>query len=118
KPQARPSIYLADSSAQAGASSSATGKVVHEGTQVGVKTAKGELLIDPKDGKWTLLDAQNRVIIPPSSIGDATNDNRGRAVVHIEIAKAPDRPAIFYGSGGGMNTPVSLQQTEGRSRVG
>ena len=38
--------------------------------------------------------------------------------MHIEVAKAADKPSFFYGSGGGMNAPALLQQTEGRSRVG
>jgi alpha-glucosidase len=111
KPQARQSIFLADSAAP----SAAGGKVVHEGKLVGVKTAAGELLIDPADGRWTLRNSKGGVIIPLSKIGGATNDSSGRPAVTLEVSWTKDKPPAFYGSGNGV---ASLQQRQGRSRVG
>jgi alpha-glucosidase len=111
KPQAHRSVFLVDPGEQPGV----RGKVVHEGKLIGVKTAAGELLIDPANGEWTLRDRKGGVIIPLSRIGEATNDTAGRPRVALDVKWKKDKPIAFYGSGNGV---ASLQQKQGRSRVG
>jgi len=111
KPQAHRSIFLADAVNQ----SAIHGNVVHEGRLVGVATAVGELLIDPTDGEWTLHDSHGGVIIPLSKIGKETKDNPGKLMVALEVGWKKDKPIALYGSGNDID---SLQQQQGRSRVG
>lgn len=111
KPQAHPSVFLADPAGR----SDVLGKVVHEGKLYGVRAAAGELLIDSGDGRWTLRDGKGGTLIPLSRIGQEKKDTTGKLTVALEVERAMDKPIALYGSGNGI---ASLQQKQGLSRVG
>ena len=37
---------------------------------IGVRTASGELLMNPKSGEWTLENSHGKILIPKHNIGD------------------------------------------------
>src|ERR1700728_3019502 len=59
---------------------------VKEEEWTGVKSAAGELLIDPGNGQWTLRDASGKTLIPPGPIGqDDRNVQTGKQFVELEV---------------------------------
>ena len=79
------------------------------GDEIGVKTAAGELLIDPGSGEWTLVDAKGVTLIPASSLGALSSSST------LTMPIKGTGTVKFYGSGNGV---PSLQQVAIRSRVG
>lgn len=93
------SIFLSD---QVGLTS-VKWKSIRQGSFVGIKTAAGELLIDPATHKWTLENATGQIIIPPCNIGMLVRNN-----VILTYGWEKDEPVTVYGCGNG--TP-ELQQS-------
>lgn len=79
----------------------------HRG-MVGIRTACGELLMNPKNGKWTLADAAGRTLIPADAREDfSAADGSGSVAVAAGWNKG--KPIYVYGCGNGVN---ALQQSE------
>jgi alpha-glucosidase len=76
---------------------------VQQGGYLGIKTAAGELLVDPDTGEWTLKDAKGHTLIPASKIGLVVQNN---VVLTFGWDKAV--PSSVYGCGNGMDR---LQQS-------
>ena len=91
------------------------GEAVTVGNNVGVKTASGELLIDPTSGSWTLLDAQGTALIPHGTLAaiekDAKTNGDG---VTFTLNMGTAQPLQLYGNGNGT---VDLLKTEGNSHM-
>ena len=80
---------------------------------VGVATSAGELLINPKNGEWTLENAKGKTLIPPHVLADfkATEERS----VDIDLGWDKDKPMYVYGCGNGEN---ALEQSNVKTRVG
>jgi alpha-glucosidase len=66
----------------------------------GVKSAAGELLIDPAGGRWTLRDAAGKTLIPPGPLGQLTrNEPTGEPFILMDMGCAWDKPFRVYGCG-------------------
>jgi len=141
KPAPMASTFL-DPSAN---SSLPTWKLIKAGSLVGIKTDAGELLIDPGNGQWTLLDAKGATLIPLSDLGKLNDIPPLPPVINVaaldpnpkphwvelrvpDLSAKPDTSCIdipinlkansspkVYGCGNGAG---SLQQTQGESRTG
>ena len=86
-------------------------RVVKIGRWVGIKTPAGELLVNPGDVSWTLVDAKGITLIPPSSLQDL----RSTDSIDFPIRSKSPAPILFYGCGNGA---PSLEQGTIPSRVG
>jgi alpha-glucosidase len=86
------SIFLADQAGQI----PVTWEPIQQAGFVGIKTAAGELLIDPATRKWTLEDARGQTLIPPCEIGQLIRSN-----VVLNFGWGKDEPVIVYGCGNG-----------------
>ncbi|MGH8022756.1 MAG: TIM-barrel domain-containing protein, partial [Limisphaerales bacterium] len=80
---------------------------------VGVETAAGQLLINPRDGRWTLEDAGGRTLIPRHLLGSFTASDSGS--VELDLGWKAYKPLCVYGCGNGTNT---LEQSQAKTRVG
>ena len=85
--------------------------VKHRG-MVGVRTASGELLMNPQTGEWTLEGPHGKVLIPKHAIGNLSADNSS---VAVSLGWPKDLPISVYGCGNGSN---SLEQTSARTGLG
>src|SRR5690606_3902814 len=88
--------------------------VVQDGKLIGVKTAAGELLADPRNGSWTLRDAKHKVLIPLSAM-PVLSETNGKSSLKVAVEWNPKTPEYVYGCGNGVR---SLWQTNIVSRVG
>jgi len=127
KPRPSSSIFLSDPSGRV----SVPWQLAQSDEWVGVKTPAGELLINPLNGKWTLLDASGRQLISPSEIGKLSQDaNPGQSHVTLAVGwgmnvtltrfltrSGPQDVTVadgwgknvtpsFYGSGNGMGLNI------------
>jgi alpha-glucosidase len=85
---------------------------IHEGRWTGVRTPKGDLLIDPLAAQWTLRDPAGHTLIPPAAI---TETQAATNTLHLQVGCAPDKPFQVYGCGDADN---SLLHTSATSHLG
>lgn len=94
------------------------GQVIHQDGLVGVASAAGKLLIDPRTGRWTLEDPEGGILIPLSELAKATptaTQETGQGTgLDLTLAKKPGSSLQIYGSGNGSPT---LQQTTGNTHL-
>ena len=111
KPRFIPSSFLADTNA----AGSIAWQMVKKHEMVGIRTKTGELLISPRTGEWTLLNAAGKVLIPRHEIG-GLNQNTSSPITNVNIMVGWDRhkPISVYAGGNGVDT---LQQTKTTTRV-
>src|ERR1700677_2594651 len=98
-PMAVPTTFLAETNRD---NSIPWTEVEHRG-MVGIKTAAGELLVNPKNGKWTLQDASGKTLIPLHSLGNyqaITN----QSAVNVTLGWNKHQPVYVYGCGNGTNS--------------
>ncbi len=94
--------------------------VIHEGEIVGIKTAFGELKVDTKQQKWSLIDEKGQPLTDWAAIkstGAEKEANPG-AKFTVEVGASTAKPGpLYYGSG---NDPKlgALTQNEARSHAG
>lgn len=81
---------------------------------VGIETAGGKLLINPKNGEWTLENAEGRTLIPPHVLGNFM-DAAGKGSLELNLGWPGHKPIYVYGSGNGVN---ALEQSRVTTRVG
>lgn len=110
KEQKLESTFLAKSKAD----EKADWTVVRDGKLIGVKTAAGELLADPRNGSWTFRDAKHKVLIPLSAM-PVLSETNGKSSLKVALEWNPKTPEYVYGCGNGVR---SLWQTNIVSRVG
>jgi len=131
-PKPAPSIFLAGSeplmgdgavpdSSKAGApgvilpATKESWEAVTVDDKVGIKTSSGELLIVPKTGVWTLLDAKGESLVAQGTLGILQKDEKtNRERVTFDLRMKNDRLLHLYGSGNGTR---SLLKTEGNSHL-
>ena len=94
-------------------------QVVQQDALVGVGSAAGKLLIDPKTGKWTLEDATGNVLIPSSDLGTPASvqlrDKTQAPGLDLPVSWKGASPVEVYGCGDGSKT---LEQDNVRTRLG
>ena len=124
RPDPAPSVFLATLPRKV------SWRLVRGGDFVGVKTAAGELSINPATGRWTLKDPAGRTIIPSSEIPGLHKAPASRpSQVSLEVGWGANGVPAFYGSGNGMGQEVGsilptvigvecLQQTSVPTHVG
>ena len=109
-PEVVPSTFLVDST-----NATFTGwHEIRRHRMVGIQTVGGELLMNPKNGEWTLENAHGKTLIPRHAIGDF-NTTIGTNSVDLTLGWNKHKPIYVYGSGNGVN---SLEQSNVRTRVG
>ncbi len=126
KPGPSSSIFIAKASKR----TSVPWQMARRGNFVGVKTTAGELLINPDDGQWTLIDSSGRTLIQPSEIGKLSHGAQsGQPHITVPVVWGKSAHPSFYGSGNGMGVdvtsplhtvtgPESLQQTHAHPELG
>lgn len=98
KPHPADSVYLAAIPSDTGS------RNVNENGWTGVKSAAGELLIDPTSGRWTLRDPAGKTLIPPESLGQLTaNDQTTAPFVLLNMGCATGKRFWVYGCGDGAD---------------
>jgi alpha-glucosidase len=108
KPHASQSVYLAPNPGPVAST------IVNVNGWTGVKTAAGELLINPADGLWTLQDAMGKTLIPPGPIGQRTvNQQTGKPFVLLNVGCASGKPFEVYGCGDGADALLQDRATPG-----
>ena len=111
KPRFIPSSFLAD----ANAADSIVWQIVKKHGMVGIRTKAGELLISPRTGEWTLLNAAGKVLIPRHEIGGLNQETSSRNTnVNIMLGWDKHKPISVYACGNGVDT---LQQSKTTTRV-
>ncbi len=108
-PQAAPSIFLANTNS----GNTAPWQEVREHGMWGIRTAAGELLMNPKNGEWALKDATGKILIPRQKIVGFQTTN-GDSSVQTTFGWSK-RPICVYGGGNGTN---SLQQSHATTGLG
>ena len=107
-----PATFLAGTNA---AGSIAWQRVTRSG-MVGVRTKAGELLINPRSGEWTLLNAKEKVLIPRHELGGLIQETLpGNTNVNIMLGWSGQGPITVYGCGNGVN---ALQQSGATTGLG
>ena len=93
--------------------------LLHDGEATGIKTAFGELLVDPDKAAWTLRDAAGATLSDWAPLGKWTEDASGKAgSFQVSAGLSPQVAAPrFYGSGN-MPQRGSLTQTEVNAKTG
>lgn len=85
-------------------------EIVKQGAICGIRTPAGVLLMNPRNGQWTLENSKGEVLIPQHEIGGlAEKDAADKAQVSIELGWDKHKPITVYGSGNGVD---ELQQTK------
>ena len=107
-PQPAPSVFLANTNFQ----NLVLWQPVQEHGLVGIRTAAGQLLMDPQNGEWTLEDAAGRTLIPRHALG---NFKTADASVSLVLGWKKHTPIAVYGCGNGVS---SLQQSKVTTGVG
>jgi alpha-glucosidase len=107
-----PTSFLADTNA----GPSIVWQMVRKHGMVGVRTKAGELLISPRTGEWTLLNATGKVLIPRHELGGLNQETSpGTANVTIMLGWDPHKPISVYGCGNGVDTLQQSKTTTGVS---
>jgi len=109
-PVASPSTFLVDATN----SSFSDWHEVKRHRMIGIQTAGGELLINPKTGEWTLENAEGKTLIPLHVLSDFTASTEERSV-NLTVGWNKHKPAFVYGSGNGAN---ALEQSNVTTQVG
>jgi len=112
KPRFIPTCFLAD----ANAADSIVWQTVKKYGMVGIRTKTGELLISPRTGEWTLLNAAGKVLIPRHEIG-GLNQNTSFPITNVNVMVGWDKhkPISVYGCGNGVDTLQQSKTTTGVS---
>jgi alpha-glucosidase len=106
-----PTSFLAGTNA----AGSMAWQMVGKHGMVGVRTKTGELLISPKTGEWTLLNARGEVLIPRHEMGGLNQESSSRNTnVTIMLGWDRHKPISVYGCGNGVN---ALQQSNAMTRL-
>jgi alpha-glucosidase len=106
KPHFIPTSFLADTHA----ADSIVWQIVKKQGMVGIRSKAGELLISPRTGEWTLLNAAGRVLIPRHEIGGLNQGTSpGNTSVNIMLGWDKHEPISVYACGNGVD---NLQQSE------
>jgi alpha-glucosidase len=103
-PQAVASTFLANS----GSDNSVPWQVVKHHGMIGIRTTFGELLMNPKNGKWALKNANGKTLIPALGIGDFSWQTEDPSIA-LALGWKKEKPIYVYGCGNGVN---SLQQSK------
>ena len=112
KPRFIPTSFLAD----ANAADSIAWQIVNKHGMVGIRTKAGELLISPRTGEWTLLNAAGKVLIPRHEIGGLNQETSSRNTnVNIMVGWDKHKPISVYGCGNGVDTLQQSKTTTGVS---
>ena len=107
-----PTSFLADTNA----ADSMAWQMVKKQGMVGVRTKAGELLINPRTGEWTLLNAAGKVLIPRHEIGGLNQETSlGNTNVDIMLGWNKHEPISVYGCGNGVDTLQQSKTTTGVS---
>lgn len=101
-PNPSPSIFLADTNA-----ATVIWHEVKSHGLVGIRTAAGQLLMDPANGEWTLENADGQTLIPRYPIGNFNNATSSLSSLYLSLGWKANTPIVVYGCGNGTN---SLQQ--------
>lgn len=107
-PHPAASTFLAAGSAD---SSVSWRRATHHG-MVGIRTACGELLMNPKNGKWMLEDAAGRTLLPADAAEDFSQSAESAAVT-LAVGWKKDKPVYVYGCGNGVNALEQSKTTTG-----
>jgi alpha-glucosidase len=109
-PDVSPSTFLVDAT-----NSSFSGwHEVKRHRMIGIETAGGALLIDPKTAEWTLENARGKTLIPPHVLGDFTAST-GKGSLDLNLGWNRHKPVFVYGSGNGAD---ALEQSNVTTQVG
>lgn len=109
-PEVSRSTFLADS-----ANISFSGwREVKRHRMVGIETAGGELMMDPKNGDWMLENADRETLIPRHILGDFTA-SAAKGFLDLNLGWDKHKPIYVYGCGNGVN---ALEQSRVTTRVG
>lgn len=82
---------------------------------VGIQTKVGSLLMNPRDGEWTLQSADGRTLIPKHVIGELNQvSSAATPQISIQLGWSSQSPIMVYGCGNGV---THLEQTEAEARV-
>ena len=111
-PQFIPSSFLADTNG----AGSVPWHVVKKRGMIGIQTQAGALLISPKTGEWTLLNAAGKAVIPRHELGGLNQEVTGETT-NVTITLGWDRhnPVGVYGCGNGTNSLVQSRAATGVS---
>ena len=101
-PRANASTFLAGTNAN----NSLPWQTAEQHGMIGIRISCGELLMNPKNGKWTLENAEGQALIPPYGIGDFT-ETTGDPSITLALGWKKGKPIEVYGCGNGVN---ALQQ--------
>lgn len=102
------STFLADTNAD----SAVPWRVVRRHGMVGIRSACGELLMNPATGEWTLENARGRTLIPRHAIGDLASGDESS--VDLTLGWMKRAPLDVYGCGNGVG---ALEQSNTTTRV-
>ena len=106
-----PSSFLADVTV----SSPIAWEVARRDGLVGIQTKAGQILMNPENGDWTLLNAGNQVLIPlHGAAGFSQTNAAGDPLIDITYGLITNQPFGVYGCGNGN---PSLLQTQTVTRV-
>ena len=108
EPQPIDSTFIADSNTNA-----VKWQFVKHHGMIGIQTAAGRLLMNPKNGEWSLEDTNGEALVPRHVIGDFAKTN-GYSSVAVTFGWNKHMPMSVYGSGNGVN---ALEQTNTWTRV-
>jgi hypothetical protein len=112
KPHFIPTSFLADTNAV----DSIVWQIVKKKGMVGIRTKAGELLISPRTGEWTLLNAAGKVLIPRHEIGGLNQETSSpNTNVNIMLGWDKHKPINVYGCGNGVDTLQQSKTTTGVS---
>jgi alpha-glucosidase len=91
---------------------------VSEGNAVGIKTAFGEMLVNPVAQKWMLRDAAGKTLIDWGLLPAAGSSTTGDMQLQLTAGSSPDvSQPLFYGSGSIPNRGA-LTQNKADSAMG
>jgi len=104
--------FLADTNA----GDSVFWQMVRKHGMVGIRTKTGELLISPRTGEWTLLNAGGEVLIPRHEMGGFNHEtSSGNTNVIIMLGWDRRKPISVYGCGNGVDALQQSKTTTGVS---
>jgi alpha-glucosidase len=85
---------------------------IKEHGMIGLQTTAGRLLLNPKNGEWTLEDAAGKTLIPRHQVGDF-NTSTNNSSIQIALGWPAHKPIAVYGSGNGTNALRQQTATTG-----